>query len=284
VSLPPPAIGPIHISDHTLTPIIHLVFVERAWTLGKLYHNGQSLADPQFPLTRRNVRLAFFAALLKTLGEQMEDVRFLPNPISGVTLTATHEGGISLEAITGVDDAWELKGATSSGWAGRIGLFRTILQVVGRAPLQTIAARLAAIQVTEARDMFATMIPQTGNSCLVGVLVADLKNGPGQIIRVVSASANMCVTKTGYTAHVSRSQGSQVHMEIFLLERLGALLGRMTGTVAVADVGILGLKTSKVVAENAMCKACAGTKLTELDGRVPSKVKSLVFDAVFLGP
>lgn len=284
VTLPPRSTGPIHAPDMLLEPLVYDAVVKRAWSLGSFYFQGQSLTQPQFPLTRRNVRLSFFGDLVQKLGEQMDAVRFLGNPASGVTLTTSHEGGVTVTAVSGTTNVWELTGDTSANWPARVNVFRSVLKYVARSPGQPLHVQLAGVPVQTARDWFADMIGETGNSCLVGVLVADLKNGVGQITRVVSVSANMCGSRGDYTAHTRRRQGSQIHMEIFLLERLGALLTHMTDTIEEADVAILGLKTSTVVSENSMCDACAGTKTTQLEGKVPSKVKKLVFGIDFLGP
>ena len=102
--------------------------------------------------------------------------------------------------------------------------------------------------------MFGTLENDSGGSCLLGVMVADIKNGYGQALRVVSFTGNMCGKKGSYAAQTARGQGSQVHMEIFHLERLGALmnlmLGRKKQIIKAIDVGILGLKTNAVVSEN----------------------------------
>ena len=117
-------------------------------------------------------------------------------------------------------------------------------------------------------------------------MIADIHDAMGRITRLVSLSGNMRGSKGSWQAQTARGQGSQNHMEIFHLERLGKVLERLMARqdfkISKLDIGILGKKTNSVVSENKMCEGCQAVKKTEIDDRIAGKKIALDFNVCFL--
>lgn len=283
VVIPAAPAGDLWPTDQQVATLVHHLVVTKGWNMHEYRANGHAIASGNVNFGRSY----FFKDLVRKLGRAISANRYVSsNPAAGKTFAAAHETGITVTPLPhgGGYAAFQLSGSTSSSWAG--------LQTAGQKFLAYMdvesdlppSERLSKITKGEVDDLFYTLDDDSGNSCLVGVMVADILNEFGQTLRVVSFTANMCRTNQVYVAHTNRKQDSQIHMEIFQFERLGQLLQHilLKETISAIDVGILGMKTSKVVSENSMCDACRGTKITQLDNSLKGKVNKLKVSVDFL--
>ncbi len=288
--MPSIPLGRIRLSSDQAEFLVHKARVEKKWSLASLYQEGKTLsAHGEHAMGLRIARGEFFSNLVESLSTDIDGKRFLAkNPAHGQLMSADHEAGITVTAVErAVDPAWILSGEVSANWRQQASAQR-VLSYLDIDPNASPQQRLSVMTLKEAQSDLSEIVGDSGGCCLVGVMVADIRMAYGQIFRIVSFSGNMCGKSGEYKPHISQGQGSQIHMEIFHLERLGALLDylqtRPEPIISSVNVGVLGLKTSKVVSENKMCIACDSTRKKKLDDHPLLKGVRVNFDPLFLGP
>ena len=290
-TLPKASISPVRVTDQDVQILVYDARVGMGWSLGSLSYNGAPLqANTGIgPQHVGGARSSFFADLVKKLGESITEYRAISqNPAAGTTFSTGHEGGITLATLHGPQTAcFLLSGEISNGWNDEADVANAFVQFVERAPNGSPGTELSKIGKEQADQMLGNLENQSGGNCLLGVMIADIKNDTGRVLRVASISGNMCGSKGSWVSQTTRQQASQMHMEIFHLERLGKLIEHLKAkqdfTMAEIDIGILGKKTNTVVNENVMCGGCQGTKVTEIDNRLQGTTIQLTnFNVAFL--
>lgn len=282
VALPAASATDVWPLDHQVQPLVHRVVVTKGWNMLSYTYNGH-------PISSGNVsfgRAYFFKDLVRKLGRGVFARQFIgTNPAPGKTFSSSHESGIEVMALPHSGyAAFQLLGGSSSSWRGLQSAGQKFLAFMDLESNLRPSQRLPKLTKAEVDNMFDTLADDSGGSCLLGVMIADIINDGGQTLRLVSFTANMCSTTRGYVAHTDRKQGSQIHMEIFQFERLGQILKHMLNKqkISAIDVGILGMKTSTVVSENSMCDACSGTKTTQLENLLKGETHKLKVVVDFL--
>lgn len=285
-----PGAGASLIREGDMAGLVTDIFTTRGWTLGKLAYKGQHLDGSEAPQATdmNTVRRKYFSKMLVTLRNgMMSNLYPATNRAEGQSLTAPHENSVTATALP--DSKYtvlELKGETSNGWGNHSAVSKRIINFIDGGLARKPSERLAQISAAQASEWFAEAVNESGGSCLVGVMVADLTNKMGQVTRLISLSGNMCGDRGGYEAQTKSKQGSQIHMEQFHFERLAQYINHVTqspeGALVSADIGILGLKTNDVVSENDMCDACKGTRAREIDSLSPAKIPTITLNVNFL--
>lgn len=285
VTLPDTPTEEVQLSSHEAEWLVHRLVVTKGWNMREYLCGDHAISSFGNLSAGRSL---FVRTLVKELGKAIAAARYVrTNPIAGKTLTSLHETGITLTSLThgGGYPAFQLAGDTSRNWHGMLTAGQRVLAYLDQESNLPPSKRLSKLTKIQADEKFYTLEADSGHCCLLGVMVADIANVFGQILRVVSFTGNMSRHNKVYTAQTMRKQqGDQIHMEIFQFERLGVLLRQMLAadTIGSIDIGILGLKTSTVVSENSMCDACQGAQATNLDNILQGRTDKVKLDVSFL--
>ncbi len=285
VMLPANPTEEVQLSGPEAEWLVHRLVVTKGWSMRDYDCNGHAIST----FGNINTGRSYFVRLLvKELGKGIAAARYSStNPMPGKSLASLHETGITLTSIThgGGYPAYRLAGDTSRNWHGLQTAEQRFLAFLDEESHVPPSKRLSKLNKTQADQKFYTLDTDSGGSCLLGAMVADIANAFGQVLRVVSFTGNMMRHNKVYSAQTTRKQeGDQTHMEIFQFERLGVLLRQILAadTISSIDIAILGLKTNKVVSENAMCDACQGAQATNLDNVLQGRTDKMKLDVSFL--
>lgn len=288
--MPSMSLGRIRLPIEQAEFLVHKARVGKNWNLANLHQEGKTLsAHGEHAIGLRIARGEFFAKLVESLSMDIDGKRFLAENLAhGQVMGADHEANITVTAVqrTG-DPAWILSGEVSANWHQQTPA-QKLLAYLDIEPNVSPHKRLSIMTLKEAQSVLSEIVGDSRDCCLVGVMVADITMAYGQVFRLVSFTGNMCGESGNYKSHNSRGQGSQIHMEIFHIERLGVLLDflqtRPEPVISNVNVGVLGLKTGNVVGENKMCTACDSTQKKKLSDHPLLKNLTFTFDPLFLGP
>lgn len=290
---PPPPGAAVQFTAPQLVALLNYM-IARGWSLdGLLSPNGVSLGTTMVPppdevkIARRD----YLHAMARGLAAEVPGYwKCNAHPISQLTLAATHETNVTLSPLEERNScaAWELCGAVSDGWGNRGAVCRAFLDELDKKPDMRPGLCLALLSKQRVADLFEPILAQSGNSCLVGIMVCDIVLSNGKKLRALSLSANMVAANGGMTAHTNKDQPGQIHMEIFHFERLEAVLAALTAnpadvTIKSVHIAVLGYKNGTVVKESGMCAACNDTLTNGVMRRLGASVKDMKQEVFLIG-
>lgn len=280
----------------TFTPAHVLLIVNALAAKGyfkDLEHHGVSLdwVIGQVPPAKvTDARDAFATAIAEGLASQAEGYWKCTNHrISELTLKASNESVVTMRPFEDRDTGavWELCGETSDSWGKRGEVCSAFLAELDKAPIVKPATRLKSLGKYRVRELFEPVLADSGNSCLVGIMVCDIVLGSGKRLRAISLSANMVLVKGALIGQTASGQAGQTHMEIFHFRRLEAVLNALAinkdDVPKSVDVAILGYKNGDVVEESGLCKGCVGSMTAMVASRTGMSAKAIEEQVFLIG-
>jgi hypothetical protein len=296
VDVPRPDAAPATFTPAQLVTI-YQDMVAKGWTLSALMYGETCLASTIVPTPPavQTARLRYLRDMATGLAGDVADYwKCTTHRVGDLTLVAAHEGNVTCQLFEdrATCAAWEISGEISDNWGDRATVCRNFLVELDSVPHTRPATHFATISKDKAKQLFGNIPDDSGDSCLVGMMVCDLVLSNGKRIRALSLSANIATLANGSrVGQQSSGQGeSQMHMEIFHIERLEAVIAAVTmgpneTTLKSIDIAILGLKTNKTVGESVMCKACQNTMDKTIVARVAGgSVTKVSYEVYLVGP